>query len=151
MLLFFVCVLVTDSAKELALKRNIMKKSVKKHSSIEKSIDPFDSMEMILPPGSTSSLRKLGDQWNFSSIKTKFSSLRKANSLNVAPLRDYPEETFSRRRDKSITASIFYDDDSMAVTKNLSEPADFNPLDLKGKTMNELLMLLKPVIIAPLN
>ena len=148
---------VTPSAKDLALKRNTLKKSTKKHTSLERSVDPFDGMEVDQPPGSSSArksadrhstMSKFGErQWTISNIKTKIASIRKVNST-TSPPQDYPEEISShQRRDKSVTGSVFYGDGSMAVTTNLSEPADFQPLDLKGKTMNELLMLLKPVIL----
>lgn len=140
--------LIIASAKDLVLRRNTLKKSLKKQNTLEKYVDPFDSMEIPLPPGSPSSMGKAGDRhWTISSLRTRFSSVRKANSLNASTLQhDFPEETFSpRRRDRSITGSIFYDDENMAVTKSLSEPAEFDALELKGKTMNELFMLLKPV------
>jgi hypothetical protein len=62
-------------------------------------------------------------------------------------MRVTPDEIATRRRDRSITTSTFYDDEHMAVTKSVSEPAEFIPLDLKGKSMNELLVLLKPVSV----
>ena len=128
------------AAKDLAATRKQMiKKQQKKQPLVDSNnyVDPFESSEKgDLSPGTR--------HWSISGLKTRF-SFRKTQSFAV-PLRDSHDDTsVPRRRDRSKTASTFYDDENMSVTKNVSEPADFDPLELKGKNMNELLMLLKPV------
>ena len=130
-------------AKELASRRTTMRKSVKRQNVIEKSTDPFDNLENSLPLMSS---QKMGDRhWTISGLKTRL-SFKKSASFNASLDQECAEEPgYIRRKDRSITASIFYDDENMSVTKSVSEPADFEPLDLKQKSMNELLSLLSPV------
>lgn len=112
---------------------------MKKQQTVDKpverqsQVDPFESLEER--PSSP------GRHWSISNLKSKF-AIKKSASFNVT-LRD--DSTIARRRDRSITSSTFYENDNMAVTKNMSEPAEFTPLELRGKNMNELLKLLKPV------
>ena len=126
-------------------RRQTLKKQPKKQESTN-YVDPFENTENsvkgeMLPGGGSSGGTR---HWSISGLRTKF-SFRKAQSLTV-PMRDSQDDaSYTRRRDRSKTASTFYDDENMSVTKNVSEPADFTPLELRGKSMNELLMLLKPV------
>ena len=81
--------------------------------------------------------------WTISGLKTRF-SFKKTNSFNV-PLRSTEDDSAAyRRRDRSIISSTFYDRE---ITKTVSEPADFVPLQLRDKSMNELLLLLRPVSV----
>lgn len=139
-------------------RRHTLKMSFKKQASADSYTDPFETD----PDLSTSVKGDLsasagptagGRHWTISGLKTKF-SFRKSQSFS-APMRENRDNGLSlrdnalspRRRDRSITGSIFYDDENMAVTKNVSEPAEFDSLDLRGKSMNELLVLIKPVSI----
>lgn len=113
--------------------------------SADPYIDPFENGEITgkdIPAvvGSPSP----GRHWTINNLRQKF-SIKKSNSFNV-PMRAQ-DDIATRRRDRSITTSTFYDDENMAVTRSVSEPAEFIPLDLKGKSMNELLTLLKPVSV----
>ncbi len=126
----------------MASRRNTLKKSVKRQNTVEKSLDPFESIEASLTP---STGQKLGERhWTISGIRTRLSSFKRP-SINASSELDVEDSTYIRRKDRSITTSVFYDDENMSITKSLSEPADFEPLDLKEKTMNELLSLLVPV------
>lgn len=135
-------------AKDMApasTRRLTLKKTFKKQPSTPESYsDPYGSenAEMLSLKAESGSL-SVGRHWTISGLKTRF-SFKKANSFHVAT-REASEDVVSRRRDRSITASTFYDDENMAITRNVSEPADFVPLGLIGKNMNELLVLLKPV------
>lgn len=149
------------AAKDLAAsRRQTFKKQPKKQASIDSNtyakkqvpvesnsnyVDPFESLEAGLKGDvSPSFARHWSISGSISGLKSKF-SLKKTHSFAV-PLRDSQDiATTARRRDRAKTASTFYDDENMSVTKNVSQPAEFNPLDLKGKNMNELLLLLKPV------
>ena len=128
------------SAKDLASRRNTLKRPIKKQNTVDKSSDPFESMERSLTPTTAA---KFGDRhWTISGLRTRFSSFKKSHSSE----QDITEDPgYIRRKDRSITASVFYDDENMSVTKCVSEPGNFDPLDLKGKAMNEILSLLIPV------
>ena len=137
-------------AKDMAPRRNtLMKRTIKKQHTADKVVDPFEEYESGLNKGdllssSPSNISKTERHWTISSLRTRF-SFKKANSFAVS-LRDTSDDSvIQRRRDRSLTSSTFYDDENMAVTKNVVEPADFSPLSLTGKSMNELLMLLKSV------
>jgi len=131
------------SAKDLASRRSTMRKSVKRQNVIEKSIDPFENLENSLTPMSS---QKMGDRhWTISGLKTRLSFKKSASFNASSDLESTEVPGYIRRKDRSITGSIFYDDENMSVTKSVSEPADFEPLDLKQKSMNELLSLLSPV------
>lgn len=130
-------------AKDIAPPRKAtIRKVFKKQQSTDTYIDPFEASTDLTASVANSNSR----HWTMPgipSLKKRFSfSSKKAESFG-ATLRE--DEGSSRRRDRSITSSTFYDDENMAVTKNLSEPADFSPLQLTGKNMNELLLLLRPV------
>ena len=134
-------------AKDMAPRRNtLMKRTIKKQHTTDKVVDPFEEYESGLSKGdllssSPSNISKTERHWTISSLRTRF-SFKKANSS----LRDTSDDSvIQRRRDRSLTSSTFYDDENIAVTKNVVEPADFTPLSLTGKSMNELLMLLKSV------
>ncbi len=136
------------TAKDLASsRRQTFKKPPKKPASTDSYVDPFESSEIGSLKGDISPINVSSGgtrHWSISGLKTRF-SFKKSQSL-VVPVRDSQDDTaYSRRRDRSKTASTFYDDENMSVTKNVSEPADFKSLELRGKSMNELLMLLKPV------
>lgn len=121
-----------------------MKKQARKSPSVDSNnyVDPFEVSEGDVSPSSVTSGGTR--HWSISGLKTKFSFRRTQSS--AVPLRDSQDESqYSRRRDRSKTASTFYDDENMSITRNVSEPADFHPLELRGKSMNELLLLLKPV------
>lgn len=130
-------------AKDLAPSRkHTIKRHFKKQTPADTYVDPFengDALKEDIPIGSSSPSTR---HWSISNLRTKF---KKANSFHVSLREPRDDGLASRRRDRSITTSTFYDDENMAVTKSVSEPADFVPLELKGKNMNELLMLLKPV------
>ena len=132
-------------------RRHTIKKSFRKQLTVEQQspaesyVDPFEASMDVPPQGDLSPVPN-NRHWSIpSSIKKRFSFAgKKSESFNV-PLREDGGAS-PRRRDRSITTSTFYyNDEHMAVTKNVSEPADFNPLQLTGKNMNELLVLLKPV------
>ena len=132
-------------AKDLAPSRkHTLKRPFKKQPSAETYTDPFENGEVVSSSAGLSSSPSTGRHWSISNLKTKF-TFKKSNSFHV-PMRETQDETaVARRRDRSITSSTFYDDENMAITKSVSEPAEFIPLELKGKNMNELLMVLKPV------
>ena len=110
---------------------------LKKQASFDIQDDPFEADEARGPsPG--------GRHWSISGLTKKFSFKKHSLSFTV-PLRDDSQVDTTRRRERSITTSTFYTTENMAVTRNVSEPADFASLQLTGKNMNELLLLLKPV------
>lgn len=125
-------------------RKHTMKKVFRKQPTVNNYVDPFETTQEG-PLKSDMSPVPSTRHWSIpNSIKKRFSFTAKKAESSSVPLRE--DDCMSpKRRDRSITASTFYDDESMAVTKNVSEPADFSPLQLKGKNMNELLMLLRPV------
>lgn len=151
------------TAKDLAPQRkHTIKRPFKKHASVDTAYtDPFELIEtppllsVDVPPSSSPSNTPVVGRattispaavrhWSISTLKSKL-SIKKTYSFHV-PVREYDDDSaVSRRRDRSITTSTFYDNEHMAVTKNVSEPAEFSSLQLTGKGMNELLLLLKPV------
>lgn len=143
--------LALSSAKDIAPTRKLtLKRPFKKQSSADTSYsDPFENEEVAtrdVSPAVVGSSPGAGRHWTISTLKQRF-SIKKSNSFHV-PMRETQDDfATTRRRDRSITTSTFYDDENMAVTKSVSEPAEFIPLDLKGKNMNELLLLLKSVSV----